>query len=180
MSDSPPGASPGDLSLKPEITAPGGNIYSTLDGGRLWLHEQHLHGRLRLWRPVGPGAAVHRRPKPGGTDGPVRQALAQALLMSTAKPLTEESGLPLLPPEAGARAWPMPRKAVSAQSYLLSEGDQQRRQGQGRAGRRSGPDRSLPVQLQHLQSVPGGQDLRLWQRRADRVGGNHRRCGLYG
>ena len=33
MSDFSSWGVPGDLSLKPEITAPGGNIYSTLDGG---------------------------------------------------------------------------------------------------------------------------------------------------
>lgn len=49
---------PGSLELKPEITAPGGNIYSLKNGGCLPEYVRHFHGRS-------PG---HRH---GGAAGPV-------------------------------------------------------------------------------------------------------------
>lgn len=112
---------PGDLSLKPEITAPGGNIYSTLDGGTYGIMSgtsmasPAMAGLSALVLQYIEGQNLAER------TGLSARALAQALLMSTAKPLTEESGLPYSPRKQGA-GLANAQKAVTAQSYLLSQG----------------------------------------------------------
>ena len=112
---------PGDLSLKPEITAPGGNIYSTLDGG---AYGSMSGTSMAAPAMAGLSALVLQYIEDQNLaerTGLSARALAQALLMSTAKPLTEESGLPYSPRKQGA-GLANAQKAVSAQSYLLSEG----------------------------------------------------------
>ena len=118
MSDFSSWGVPGDLSLKPEITAPGGNIYSTLDGG--------AYGAMSGTSMAAPAMAglsaltlqYIRENDLAQKTGLSARALAQALLMSTAVPLTEESGLPYSPRKQGA-GLANAYKAVSAQSYLL-------------------------------------------------------------
>lgn len=81
---------PGDLSLKPEITAPGENIYATLGGGS--------YGCMSGTSMAAPGIAgmsalLSEYIKRKGLEektGIGRRALTQSLLMSTAIPLKEK------------------------------------------------------------------------------------------
>lgn len=118
MSDFSSWGVPGDLSLKPEITAPGGNIYSSLDGG--------TYGSMSGTSMAAPAMAgvsaltlqYIQENDLAEKTGLSARTLAQALLMSTAVPLTEESGLPYSPRKQGAGLADA-YKAVSARSYLL-------------------------------------------------------------
>lgn len=112
-----------DLKLKPEITAPGGNIYSTLPGG--------LYGSMSGTSMASPhmaGAAVimaqYITEKLGGTDMTPQEitALANKLLMSTAVPVKNEQSLPYSPRKQGAGLVQLAR-ATEAKAYLsLAEG----------------------------------------------------------
>ncbi len=69
---------PGSLELKPEITAPGGNIYS-LDGVTLRRQElcqqlRHLHGFAPGRRHLGGSGPVHPGKRAGGKDRSGRPA----------------------------------------------------------------------------------------------------------
>lgn len=96
MSDFSAWGVPGDLSLKPEITAPGGNIYS-LNGAHKGDDPHEDHNRYELMSGTSMAA-----PQITGIGAVVKQyvennnllqtsitdrALVQSLLMSTAKPL---------------------------------------------------------------------------------------------
>lgn len=119
MSDFSSWGVPGDLSLKPEITAPGGNIYSTLDGG---TYGSMSGTSMAAPAMAGLSALVLQYIKDQNLTertGLSARALAQALLMSTAKPLTEENGLPYSPRKQGA-GLANAHEATSAQSYLLA------------------------------------------------------------
>lgn len=109
-----------DLKLKPEITAPGGNIYSTLPGG--------LYGSMSGTSMASPhmaGAAVvmaqYITEMPGGTEMTQQEitALSNKLLMSTAVPVKNESGLPYSPRKQGAGLVQLAR-ATKAKAYLSS------------------------------------------------------------
>ena len=119
---------PGSLTLKPEITAPGGSIYSVngaVAGGK--AYENMSGTSMAAPQIAGISALVaqyieenHLVEKTGLT----KRALTQSLLMSTAKPLWDESEYsngcyyPVLQQGAGhvdAGA------AVSAQSYILMD-----------------------------------------------------------
>lgn len=109
-----------DLKLKPEITAPGGDIYSTLPGG--------LYGSMSGTSMASPhmaGAAVvmaqYITEEPGGTNLTLSQrtALSNQLLMSTAVPVKNESGLPYSPRKQGAGLVQLGR-ATKAKAYLSS------------------------------------------------------------
>lgn len=128
MSDFSSWGVPGDLSLKPEITAPGGNIWSVngLEPG----HDQYeLMSGTSMAAPqaAGIGALVKQfieekgySQKPSGlTD----RALAQSLMMSTATPLKDENGryYPVLQQGAGLLN---AAAATSADSYVTVEGQE--------------------------------------------------------
>lgn len=109
-----------DLKLKPEITAPGGNIYSTLPGG--------LYGSMSGTSMASPhmaGAAVvmaqYITEMPGGTEMTQQKitALSNKLLMSTAVPVKNEKGLPYSPRKQGAGLVQLGR-ATKAKAYLSS------------------------------------------------------------
>lgn len=109
-----------DLKLKPEITAPGGNIYSTLPGG--------LYGSMSGTSMASPhmaGAAAvmgqYITEEPDGTKLTLSQrtALSNQLLMSTAVPVKNESGLPYSPRKQGAGLVQLGR-ATKAKAYLSS------------------------------------------------------------
>lgn len=109
-----------DLKLKPEITAPGGNIYSTLPGD--------LYGSMSGTSMASPhmaGAAVvmaqYITEMPGGTDMTQQEitALSNKLLMSTAVPVKNEKGLPYSPRKQGAGLVQLGR-ATKAKAYLSS------------------------------------------------------------
>lgn len=109
-----------DLKLKPEITAPGGNIYSTLPGG--------LYGSMSGTSMASPhmaGAAAvmgqYITEEPDGTKLTLSQRtdLSNQLLMSTAVPVKNESGLPYSPRKQGAGLVQLAR-ATKAKAYLSS------------------------------------------------------------
>ena len=109
-----------DLKLKPEITAPGGDIYSTLPGG--------LYGSMSGTSMASPhmaGAAVvmaqYITEALGGTDMTQQEitALSNKLLMSTAVPVKNEQGLPYSPRKQGAGLVQLGR-ATKAKAYLSS------------------------------------------------------------
>lgn len=112
-----------DLKLKPEITAPGGDIYSTLPGG--------LYGSMSGTSMASPhmaGAAVvmaqYITEELGGTDMTQQEitALSNKLLMSTAVPVKNEQGLPYSPRKQGAGLVQLGR-ATKAKAYLSSAED---------------------------------------------------------
>lgn len=112
-----------DLKLKPEITAPGGDIYSTLPGG--------LYGSMSGTSMASPhmaGAAVvmaqYITEALGGTDMTQQEitALSNKLLMSTAVPVKNEQGLPYSPRKQGAGLVQLGR-ATKAKAYLSSAED---------------------------------------------------------
>lgn len=109
-----------DLKLKPEITAPGGDIYSTLPGG--------LYGSISGTSMASPhmaGAAVvmaqYITEELGGTGMAQQEitALSNKLLMSTAVPVKNEQGLPYSPRKQGAGLVQLGR-ATKAKAYLSS------------------------------------------------------------
>lgn len=93
---------PGDLTLKPEITAAGGNIYSTLNGG--------TYGQMSGTSMAAPSIAglsalmiqYIEENDLAAKSGLTSRALAQSLLMSTAKLLTDEEGKVYSPRRQGA------------------------------------------------------------------------------
>ena len=109
-----------DLKLKPEITAPGGDIYSTLPGG--------LYGSMSGTSMASPhmaGAAVvmaqYITEELGGTNMTQQEitALSNKLLMSTAVPVKNEQSLPYSPRKQGAGLVQLGR-ATKAKAYLSS------------------------------------------------------------
>ena len=109
-----------DLKLKPEITAPGGDIYSTLPGG--------LYGSMSGTSMASPhmaGAAVvmaqYITEELGGTDMTQQEitALSNKLLMSTAVPVKNKQSLPYSPRKQGAGLIQLDR-ATKAKAYLSS------------------------------------------------------------
>ncbi len=83
---------PGSLELKPEITAPGGNIYSLMNGGGY----QNMSGTsMAAPQITGMVAVVAQYIKANGLaekTGLTDRQLAQSLLMSTATPVIEDHG----------------------------------------------------------------------------------------
>ena len=109
-----------DLKLKPEITAPGGDIYSTLPGG--------LYGSMSGTSMASPhmaGAAVvmaqYITEELGGTDMTQQEitALSNKLLMSTAVPVKNKQSLPYSPRKQGAGLVQLGR-ATKAKACLSS------------------------------------------------------------
>lgn len=109
-----------DLKLKPEITAPGGDIYSTLPGG--------LYGSMSGTSMASPhmaGAAVvmaqYITEELGGTGMTQQEitALSNKLLMSTAVPVKNKQSLPYSPRKQGAGLVQLGR-ATKAKAYLSS------------------------------------------------------------
>lgn len=107
-----------DLKLKPEITAPGGNIYSTLPNGRYGS----MSGTSMASPHMAGAAAVMEQYINEALDGlqmtqKERSELSNALMMSTAAPVKDESGNPYSPRKQGAGMVRLDR-AVKAQAYL--------------------------------------------------------------
>lgn len=115
---------PGNLTLKPEITAPGGNIYS-LNGALQETDQYELMSGTSMAAPqiAGISALVLQAIEARGLeqDGLTNRALAQSLMMSTAVPMRDADGryYPVIQQGAGlvdAAA------AISADSYVLMNG----------------------------------------------------------
>ena len=115
---------PGDLSLKPEITAPGGSIYSLL--GTSTSHNQYqLMSGTSMSAPqiTGITALVKQYIEENGLsqDGITDRALAQSLMMSTAVPLKVDADTyyPVIQQGAGLANT---AAATSADSYIMVDG----------------------------------------------------------
>lgn len=112
------------LTLEPDITAPGGNIYSTLDGGTYGLMSGTSMASPNL---AGVSALVKQYVLSGTglgyADGANTNSLVRALMMSTSKPLVfqDQAGLYYSPRSQGsglANAY----GAVTTQAYLTVDG----------------------------------------------------------
>ena len=107
MSDFSSWGVPSNLSMKPEITAPGGSIYSVNGADKSGTAYENMFGTsMAAPQITGMAAVVAQYIRENGleeqTGLSVRQ-LAQSLLMSTAEPLREEARQLLVCPEAGRR-----------------------------------------------------------------------------
>ena len=109
-----------DLKLKPEITAPGGDIYSTLPNG--------LYGNMSGTSMASPhmagAAAVMQQYISENRDGinmtaEQRTSLFNALMMSTAVPVRDENGIPYSPRKQGSGLVQL-QNAVKTDVFLLN------------------------------------------------------------
>ena len=116
---------PGDLSLKPEITAPGGNIYSVngaVAGGE--AYENMSGTSMAAPQVTGMVAVLAQYLRESGLaekTGVSARHLAQSLLMSTAEPMTDEYGdyYPVIQQGAGLANV---NSAINANSYVMVDG----------------------------------------------------------
>ena len=108
-----------DLQLMPDVTAPGGNIYSTLNNGQYGMNSgtsmsaPHIAGMAALV------LQYLRQEHPELTDSQLH-TVAEALIMSTAVPVVEPSGVLYSPRKQGsgsANAY----AAVSSPVYLTAD-----------------------------------------------------------
>lgn len=108
------------LELKPELAAPGGNIYSTRDNNTYGL----MSGTSMASPHVAGAAAILlqsiRLAHPEFKDGQIHD-LANALLMSTATPLEESEGVEYSPRKQGAGLMNI-YNAIMTSTYLTVEG----------------------------------------------------------
>lgn len=122
MSDFSSVGVPGTLDLKPEITAPGGNVYSTINNGYYGLMSGTSMAAPSI---AGQSALVQQYIRENGLDeltGLSIRTLAQSLIMSTATPLYEgndrENGLEYSPRAQGAGLANV-EDAVTSPAYIL-------------------------------------------------------------
>ncbi len=115
---------PSDLSMKPEITAPGGSIYS-VNGAVAATDQYELMSGTSMAAPqiAGITALVKQyiREKELSQDGMTDRALAQSLMMSTAVPLRDADGNYYSVLQQGA-GLANTAAATSADSYVLVNG----------------------------------------------------------
>ncbi|MCR4673299.1 MAG: S8 family serine peptidase [Lachnospiraceae bacterium] len=120
MSDFSSYGVPSSLELKPEITAPGGNIYSLMDGN----DYQNMSGTsMAAPQVTGMAAVVAQYIKENNLDektGLTVRQLSQSLLMATAEPIIDEEWFgyyyPVFRQGAGLANV---GNAVSAKAYIL-------------------------------------------------------------
>ena len=140
MSDFSSWGVPSDLTLKPEITAPGGNIYSSTDNGTYGLMSGTS---MAAPSTAGMAALVLQYIQENKLDektGLSARALAQALLMSTAVPLTETDGEEYSPRKQGAGLANV-KAATETADYLLV-GAQEGNDGKVKVSLRDDPERT--------------------------------------
>lgn len=140
MSDFSSWGVPGDLSLKPELTAPGGNIYSTMDKGE---YGNQSGTSMAAPSAAGMSALVSEYIKENDLaeqTGLSIRTLTQSLLMSTAKPLTEEDGEEYSPRKQGSGLANV-SAAVTSPVYLLV-GEKEGNDGKVKAELGDDPSRS--------------------------------------
>ncbi|MBR2717243.1 MAG: S8 family serine peptidase [Oscillospiraceae bacterium] len=123
MSDFSSWGVPGDLSLKPEITAPGGNIYSvdgSVPGGN--GYENMSGTSMAAPQIAGISALLAQYIRENGLQektGLTRRALISSLLMSTARPLLEKPGGLYYPVIRQGAGLVDAEAAMNADTYVL-------------------------------------------------------------
>ena len=140
MSDFSSWGVPGSLELKPEITAPGGNIYSTLTDG-----EYGLMSGTSMAAPsvTGLSALVLQYIEENDLTtktGLSARTLAQSLLMSTSIPLVEEDGEEYSPRKQGS-GLANSEYATTSDAYILV-GDKEGNDGKVKAELGDDPNRT--------------------------------------
>lgn len=109
-----------DLSLKPEISAPGGNIISSVIGGGYGIMSgtsmatPHMAGVAALVRN-------YLRSELDVTDSDALRNMAECLMMSTAVPGKNDNGAEFSPRQQGAGLVDV-EQAVTAEGYLSVDG----------------------------------------------------------
>lgn len=133
---------PGSLELKPEITAPGGNIYSVngaIAGGT--SYENMSGTSMAAPQVAGMAALAAQYIKTNGIDkktGLSVRTLAQSLLMSTAVPLLEgENYYPVLRQGAGLANI---NSVINASSYIIMGADATKSYADGKVKAELGDD----------------------------------------
>ena len=117
---------PGDLTLKPEITAPGGSIYSVngaVSGGK--SYETMSGTSMAAPQMAGMTALLMQYLENAGLPektGLSSRQLAQSLLMSTARPLTDAASGSLYPVIQQGAGLANVGDAIAATSYVLVDG----------------------------------------------------------
>lgn len=112
-----------DLKLKPEITAPGGSIYSSIGGGGYGVKSG-----TSMATPVIAGLSAlmveytgSKIDAAGNLTGHERQAIIKALLTSTAEPVMFDESMPYSPRKQGAGLADL-QKATNSGAYLTVDG----------------------------------------------------------
>ena len=110
-----------NLSIKPEISAPGGNIISSVIGGG---YESYSGTSMATPHMAGAAALVRSYVKDtlGVTDAQEIRDLTENLMMSTAVPGTNSTGAEFSPREQGAGLVNV-KNAVTTQAYLSTAAD---------------------------------------------------------
>ena len=109
-----------DLSLEPDITAPGGNIYSTLDGGAYGLMSGTSMAAPNI---AGISALVMQYAKANfDAESTDYRTLVQDLLMSTSGPLTYEDTELYYSPRSQGSGLANAYNAVTTDAYLTVDG----------------------------------------------------------
>lgn len=113
------GVSP-DLSMKPEITAPGGNVYSTLPGG---VYGEMSGTSMACPHMAGAAAVVRQYVDTTFADKTEqeKQFIVNALLMSTADPVLDPYGVPYTPRKQGAGLAQI-HSAIHSGAYVTVDG----------------------------------------------------------
>ncbi len=111
-----------DLSLKPEITAPGGNVYSTLPGGKYGemsgtsMACPHMAGAAAVMQQYADETFAQK-------SEAEKRALINSLLMSTAVPVKDQDGVAYTPRKQGAGLANV-HNAIHSGAYLTVEGQE--------------------------------------------------------
>ncbi len=111
-----------DLSLKPEITAPGGNVYSTLPGGKYGemsgtsMACPHMAGAAAVMQQYADTAFANK-------NEAEKRALINSLLMSTAVPVKDRDGVAYTPRKQGAGLANV-LNAIHSGAYLTVKGQE--------------------------------------------------------
>lgn len=111
---------PGNMDLKPEIIAPGGNIWSTLTDGTYGSMSGTSMSAPSVAGLAAVVAQYIRENALGEQEGMTVRALAQALLMSTSKPLMENDTIEYSPRKQGSGLADV-YAAVTSPAFLLTD-----------------------------------------------------------